>query len=80
MSAIRKFVADIVAEVKQTTVAEADHEKSLKELGMDSLDVANILLAVEEKFDLKIPDSDVQGLSTLDAIAKYVESRVRHDA
>lgn len=80
MSDIRKTVTEIAAEVKHAQITAADLEKPLKDLGMDSLDIANVLLVVEEKFDIKIPDADVQGLSTLDSIVRYVEARARPEA
>ena len=75
MSDIQKRVTDIAAEVKHAEIAAADLDKPLKDLGLDSLDIANMLLVVEEQFGLKIPDADVQDLSTLAAIVRYVEAR-----
>ena len=75
MNDISKTIADIVADVKRAPVTEAEHERPLKELGIDSLDVANILLSVEERFNVKIPDAEVERLGTIAAIANYVETR-----
>lgn len=74
MTDIRQTIAAIVEEVKHTQLAPADSGKPLKELGIDSLDIANILLAVEERFELKISDSDAEKLGTVDAIVEYVEA------
>jgi len=50
-------------------------DESLADLGLDSLDVVSLLLAIEEKYGLKIPDEDVAQLQTLSNYAAYIESR-----
>lgn len=47
----------------------------LSEAGVDSLDLANILLAIEEKYDIKIPDEDVNSLATIGNIVSYLHNR-----
>jgi acyl carrier protein len=47
-------------------------EMSFKTLGVDSLDTYNILMQIEEAYKIKIPDSDIQKLSSIDAIVKYL--------
>jgi len=45
----------------------------LTEQGVDSLDMANILLLLEEKYELKIPDKDTKLLQTIDEIVTYLK-------
>lgn len=47
----------------------------LKELGADSLDMMNILLAVQEKFNIEIPDEDIEGLNSIDKICEYINKK-----
>ena len=44
----------------------------LTEQEVDSLDMANILLLLEEKFDVKIPDKDTNQLQSIDDIVTYI--------
>jgi len=44
----------------------------LTEQEVDSLDMANILLLLEEKFDVKIPDKDTNQLQSVDDIVTYI--------
>lgn len=46
------------------------------DLGADSLDVVEVCMGLEELFDVKISDDDMDPLSTLDALVKYVEENV----
>ncbi|MCD4727934.1 MAG: acyl carrier protein [Pirellulales bacterium] len=39
---------------------------------LDSLDMANMLLIMEEKYSIKIPDEDVDKLESINAIAEYL--------
>lgn len=44
------------------------------DLGADSLDVVDLIMAIEEEFDIEIPDEDVEGIKTVGDIEKYIES------
>src|SRR5690349_23980018 len=46
------------------------------DLGLDSMAVIELLYKIEETFDLQIPDQDLAGLSTVGAVAHYVERRL----
>ena len=46
------------------------------DLGLDSMAVIELLYKIEETFDLQIPDQDLVGLSTVGAVAHYVEQRL----
>lgn len=75
LSDIRSVVVSIVTEIRQIDVRADDYEKTFKQLNMDSLDIANILLAIEEKLDIKIPDPDAGALTSLRSIVEYVQAR-----
>jgi len=46
----------------------------MEDLGADSLDVVELLMAIEETFGVSVPDEDVTGLKTIGDITDYVES------
>ena len=46
------------------------------DLGADSLDVVELVMAFEESFDLQVPDEDVERMRTLGDIERYLEKRV----
>ena len=58
---------------KETLVPEAN---LLDDLGADSLDVVELVMAIEEEFGIEVPDSDAENIRTLGDIMTYIEARV----
>ena len=48
------------------------NDVALTEQDVDSLDMANILLLLEEKYSVKIPDKDLSQLQSVDGIVQYL--------
>ena len=71
--------SEIVEIIKNAGVAAnvdaLDHNALLQENGVDSLDMANILLSMEEKYGTKIPDEDVPKLQSIQAMAEYLSKK-----
>jgi len=51
-------------------------ESTWQDLKADSLDMVQILIAIEEKFDIEVPDEDVQNIQNFGQFVAYVEERV----
>ena len=68
-------VKEVVVEQLDCNPAEIKEDsKFIEDLGADSLDVVELVMALEEKFDIEIPDEDAEKILTVgDAIA-YVET------
>jgi acyl carrier protein len=47
----------------------------LDDLGADSLDVVELVMALEDSFDIVVPDEDVEQLQTLKDVQQYLELR-----
>ena len=45
------------------------------DLGADSLDVVDLVMTLEDEFDMEIPDEDVENVRTVGDIVKYLEDR-----
>ena len=68
-------IADIVADVcSNVKVSDADRETPLKDLGVDSLDIASIFLAIQEQLGVRVPDAEIDRLTTVQKIAAYIEA------
>lgn len=52
----------------------------LDDLGADSLDVVELVMALEEEFGIEVPDEDVEGIRTIGDIVQYVGSRIEATA
>jgi len=48
----------------------------MEDLGADSLDVVELLMALEEKYNLEIPDVDAEKIKTVQDVVSYIESRL----
>lgn len=47
-----------------------------EDLGADSLDMVDLLMSIEDEFDIEVPDEDIENIKTVGDIVKYIESRV----
>ena len=50
-------------------------DTSFEELALDSLDVVQMVMAIEEAFDIEIDDDDVENLKTVGQLLDYIEAR-----
>ncbi len=72
---IRAGLAEILEEVAGIMPADVTMEKSFTDdLDVDSLSMVEVVVAAEEKFDVKIPDDEVKNLTTVGDAVKYIES------
>lgn len=46
-----------------------------EDLGADSLDVVELVMAFEEEFDLQIPDEDAEKIQTVNDVVNYIKER-----
>lgn len=69
-------VEDILELIKETGVLvdvnTLKSDKSLSDQGIDSLDIANIFLNIQEKYDVVIPIEKTQELNSIDKILDYI--------
>ena len=47
----------------------------IDDLGADSLDIVELVMAMEEEFDLEIPDEDAEKLRTVADVTKYLQGK-----
>ncbi|OGV46800.1 MAG: acyl carrier protein [Lentisphaerae bacterium GWF2_44_16] len=76
MSSIREKVKKIV--VEQLGVSEdqvTDDAKFIEDLGADSLDQVELVMALEEEFGADIPDEDAEKMTTVGEAIKYIEEK-----
>jgi len=70
-------IRDLVAEQLGVDVGTlSSNANILEDLGADSLDVVELVMAIEEEFDIEIPDEDAETMRTLGDVEKYVTERV----
>ncbi|MDF0544954.1 acyl carrier protein [Sphingobium sp. H39-3-25] len=75
MSEIAERVIQIVIEHMGVYPDQVTPEASfLDDLGGDSLDVVELVMALEDEFGITIPDADVEKISTVQDAIRYVEA------
>jgi acyl carrier protein len=68
-------VKEVVVEQLNCSADEVKEEsKFVEDLGADSLDVVELVMALEEKFDIEIPDADAEAIATVGDALKYIEN------
>lgn len=73
MSDIAKRVKEIVAEQLGVEESQVVPEASfMDDLGADSLDTVELVMALEEEFDLEIPDEDAEKIQTVNDAIEYI--------
>ncbi|MBW7931016.1 MAG: acyl carrier protein [Gammaproteobacteria bacterium] len=76
MSSIAEQVKSIVAEqlgVKEEEVTNA--ASFVEDLGADSLDTVELVMALEEEFDTEIPDEEAEKITTVQEAIDYITAR-----
>ncbi|MDE5648459.1 MAG: acyl carrier protein [Oscillospiraceae bacterium] len=69
-------VKSIVADQLDVEEEKVTSEASITEdLGADSLDVVDLVMSIEEEFDIEIPDEAVESIKTVGDIVSYIESK-----
>ena len=72
--AIFDEVKEVVMEELNKTADEVKEDsKFAEDLGADSLDVVELVMALEEKFEIEIPDEDAEKITTVADAVKYIE-------
>lgn len=76
MSDIEKQVKGIVAEQLGVKEEEVTNEASfVDDLGADSLDTVELVMALEEEFDTEIPDEQAEKITTVQQAIDFVNSK-----
>jgi len=74
-------VADIVAEQLCIDKSELTRETSFAgDLNADSLDMVEVILKLEEVFEMEIPDADAHAIKTMGEAVKYIQQHISAEA
>ena len=71
-------VKGIIVDQLQVSEASVTLESSfIDDLGADSLDLVELIMALEEEFDIEIPDADAEKVSTVNDVVEYIKENVQ---
>ena len=78
MSNIEQRVKKIVAEQLGVNESEVKNESSfVNDLGADSLDTVELVMALEEEFECEIPDEDAEKITTVKDAVDYIQGHTK---
>jgi acyl carrier protein len=78
VASIEQRVKDIIVEQLGVEEDEVSPEASfIDDLGADSLDTVELVMAFEEEFNIEIPDEDAEGISTVQDAIDYIKANVK---
>lgn len=74
--AVSEKVKELIAEQLNKPVAEVTDEKEVvKDLGADSLDIVEMLMGLEETFNITVPEEEAVNIKTVGDIVKLIEEK-----
>jgi len=74
--ALLEDIKEVVVEQLSVNADEVKEDaKFVEDLGADSLDVVELVMALEEKFDIEIPDEEAEKIQTVSDVVAYIESK-----
>ena len=74
---MKEKIVQIIAESLKIKESDVKSEsKIMEDLGADSLDTVELVMVLEQEFDIDIPEEDAEELITVGDVVKYVETYV----
>ena len=70
---VKKIIMEQLGAVDTAVTMEASF---LDDLGADSLDIVELVMALEEEFDIEIPDTDAEKVVTVGDVVEYIKENV----
>ena len=70
---IKKMLADQLDADAEEMTMETD---IADDLGADSLDVVELLMSIEDEFDVEIPDEEIENLKTIGDVVEYIQNNM----
>ncbi|MGN1299108.1 MAG: acyl carrier protein [Candidatus Scatovivens sp.] len=70
---VKKIIMEQLGAVDTAVTMDASF---LDDLGADSLDIVELVMALEEEFDIEIPDTDAEKVVTVGDVVEYIKENV----
>ncbi len=70
---IKKILAEQLDADEESMTAET---RIGEDLGADSLDVVELLMSIEDEFEVEIPDEEIENLKTIGDVAEYIQNNM----
>lgn len=70
---VKKIIVEQLGVAETSVTMEASF---IDDLGADSLDIVELVMALEEEFDIEIPDADAEKVTTVGDVVDYIKENV----
>ena len=70
---VKEIIVEQLGVTESTVTMEASF---IDDLGADSLDIVELIMALEEEFDLEIPDADAEKIVSVSDVVDYIKENV----
>lgn len=77
---VEETLQKIVARILRKDDIKINRETSFKEMGADSLDVVQIMVALEEEYDIELVDEELKAITDMGGFLDYVKKKVEAKA
>ena len=68
---VKAILAEQFDDEEDKITADTDLQE---DLGEDSLDVVNILMSIEDEFEVEVPDEEIENIKTVGSLVSYIEA------
>lgn len=70
-------IKSILAEQLDADIDEMTMDTNIaKDLGADSLDVVELLMSIEDEFEVEIPDEEIENIKTIGDLTDYIQNNM----
>lgn len=73
---LEKKLIELIALQLYLDESDISVSSDFNDLGFDSLDAVEIIMTIEDSFDINIPDDDADKLTTVNLFADYIEKKI----
>jgi len=73
---VENKVKEIISDQLEVALDKLTAETTFEDIDADSLDVVELVMALEEEFDLEISDQEIENVKSVGDVVKYIESKV----
>ncbi len=73
---VESKVKTIIADQLEVAIEKLSLETTFEDIDADSLDIVELVMALEEEFDLEISDQEIENIKSVGDVVKHIESQV----
>ncbi len=77
MASVEERIIELIAEQLDRDISEISPEMSfIDDLGADSLDLVELIMTIEEEYNIEIPDDDAEKLTYIKDAIEYIKGKI----